>query len=75
MDIDLYVIRVGTDGTLKNSMPCFMCIEHMKRVNKKTAYRFKNIWYSNSDGNIICNKFNDLITQGNQHVSFRFRRN
>jgi hypothetical protein len=35
MTVDLVVIRVGKDGSLKNSCPCSKCLEHLNKMQKK----------------------------------------
>ncbi|ARF09682.1 hypothetical protein Indivirus_2_61 [Indivirus ILV1] len=71
--IDLVILRIARDGSLKNSAPCFKCIEHMDRLNKKTTYRLRYIYYSDVTGNIIKTKFTELYQSENKHVSMRFR--
>jgi len=72
--IDIVVIRVDKNGNLKNSMPCFMCINHMNRINKQTNYTFKHVIYSNDEGGVTCCKFDELLNSKNKHVSFRFKK-
>ena len=61
MNLDLIVIRVGKNGSLKSSGPCFKSLEHLNRMQKKTNYRLKYIYYSESTGNIIKAKFTELL--------------
>ena len=49
----MVVVRLGKDGSLKNSYPCNHCINVLK------FYNIKKIIYS-SDTGIIINKINDL---------------
>jgi len=44
------VVRRGRDGNIKNSRPCNHCIEMM------TRYRIKKIIYSIENGEIACEK-------------------
>ena len=44
------VVRLGRDGTLKNSRPCNHCLDSMK------FYRIKKIMYSTDDGTIKTEK-------------------
>ena len=71
--IDMVVIRVNANG-LQNSMPCFMCINHMDRINKQTNYTFKHVIYSNDKGGITYCKFDELLNSKNKHVSLRFKK-
>lgn len=68
--INLVVIRVNLQGKLKNSKPCFKCIEHMARIS---SYKLKNVYYSDDEGNILMTKFKNLLDDENKHVSKRFR--
>lgn len=73
MPIDLIVLRIARDGSLKNSAPCFKCIEHLDRLNKKSTYRLRYIYYSDTSGNVRKVKFTTLYYSENKHVSMRFR--
>lgn len=70
--INLLVIRVNNGGKLRNSKPCTKCIEKLGRI---PGYKVKNVYYSNSCGNIVMEKFNSLANSENQHISSRFRNN
>lgn len=74
-EITLLVVRIDRHGNLKNSAPCFKCLQHMNRVNLKTSYNIKDICYSDVDGNIVIKKFEELATAPIKHVSTRFRKN
>lgn len=55
--VDLLVVRVSENGQLKNSKPCRNCVEMifgMKRIN------VDNVYYSNVNGEIVCEKFKNL---------------
>lgn len=71
--IDLIVIRVDKNGTLKNSTPCFMCINYMERLNKLTSYKIRNIYYSDNNGNITLVKLNELRDAPEKHITMRFK--
>lgn len=71
--VDLVVIRVGKNGSLKNSAPCCKCLEHLTRMNKKTAYTLRYVYYSDATGNITKAKFSDLLLSDEKHMSLRFR--
>ena len=73
INVDLIVIRVGKNGSLKNSAPCFKCIEHLNRMNLKTNYKLKYIYYSDSTGNVKKVKFIELLKSDEKHMSLRFR--
>ena len=54
------VIRMGRDGTLKNSRPCNHCLDSMK------FHRIKKIMYSTDDGTIMSERPEDM---GYLHLS------
>lgn len=72
--INLIVIRIDRFGNLRNSGPCFKCIQYMQRLNLTTSYKIENVYYSDQDGNIVVIKLADLIDQENKHVSYAFRK-
>ena len=71
--VDLLVIRVGKNGSLKNSAPCCKCLEHLTRLNAKTPYNLRYIYYSDATGNITKIKFTKLLLSDDKHMSLRFR--
>ena len=44
------VVRINKNGLLRNSRPCNQCLDTMIK------YRIKKIVYSTDDGNINCEK-------------------
>src|SRR5439155_13291228 len=74
IDLNLVVIRTDISTNLKNSKPCFKCIQYIYNLNKISIYRIKNIYYSNQQGNITMIKFYDLYMEENKHISIRFRK-
>jgi hypothetical protein len=75
IEINLLVIRVDKHGLIKNSEPCFMCIKHMDRLTKTTAYKLNDIYYSDENGNVILRKFDEMRLDPEKHISLRFRKN
>lgn len=57
--IDIIVIRFS-NNTLKNSKPCFACINQMKKLG------IRKVFYSNSDNIIVCENVQDME---NTHIS------
>jgi len=53
----MLVIRINKSGSLCNSKPCYDCIEEFKKFN------INKIYYSNSDGDIICEKIKDICNR------------
>lgn len=69
--LDLLVVRVTKTGNIKNSRPCVKCIEFMMKVS---GYKIRNVYYSNSNGEIVCEKLLDLYHSEEQHVSLAFKK-
>ena len=57
---DIVVIRINKNLALKNSRPCSMCIEKMKKLG------IRKVYYSNNDGEMICE---DVKTMTSEHIS------
>jgi hypothetical protein len=56
----ILVIRIDRNGNLKNSKPCSDCIQFMK-----TFGGIRNIYYTDSDGILICEKLTDIRSDHN----------
>jgi cytidine deaminase len=56
--VDILVIRIGANGNLLNSKPCKHCVLMMMNVNQ---LNIKNIYYSDDNGIIQCEKLNKLF--------------
>ena len=56
----MIVIRINKNGKMCNSKPCCKCIESLK------MHKVKNIYYSNSEGEIIFEKTKNIT---NDHSS------
>ena len=55
---DLIVIKVSKTGNISTARPCYHCI---KQLESASFVRIKNIFYSNKEGNIIKETFEQLI--------------
>lgn len=56
-NLDIIIIRrSGIDNNISMARPCHHCLELMKSVNIRYCY------YSNYDGNIICEKVANMIS-------------
>ena len=54
-NVEIVVIKQSTKAIcLGNSRPCIICLNMMKLLN------FKNVYYSNSDGDMISEKVSDM---------------
>lgn len=65
IDADLWVIRVTKEGELVNSEPCLSCIVALKK------YNIKRVFYSDSEGDIICIKLNDIIIKDSYKTRYQ----
>lgn len=71
--IDLIVIRVAKNGSLKSSHPCSKCLLHLHNLCLKTNYKLKYIYYSDENGQINKVKFTKLLLS-EEYISSRFRK-
>jgi hypothetical protein len=68
--LDLFVIRITKGGNLAESRPCFHCID----ILAKSHLNICNVYYSTSDGTIVCEAFKSLVANSASHVSTGFVR-
>jgi hypothetical protein len=73
--IDILVIRTSQTGKIGMSKPCIKCIIDMTTIPPKRGYIIKNVSYSNSDGNIVTTSLNDMVEEGNYHVTRFYKMN
>jgi len=73
--INIIVIRTSLSGKVGNSKPCFRCILNMLTLPQKRGYIIKNVYYSNENGQIIESSPQELLDNGNYHVSRYYRNN
>jgi len=71
--INLLVVRFSPKNKIQSSKPCNNCIETMKNYPKKIGYKIDNIYYSDSDGNIIKTNLK-ILDEEEKHYSKYFRR-
>lgn len=55
---NLIVIKISKTGNISTARPCYHCI---KQLESASFVRIKNIFYSNKEGNIIKETFEQLI--------------
>jgi hypothetical protein len=68
--LDLFVIRITKGGNLAESRPCFHCID----ILSKSKLNICNVYYSTSNGTIVCESFKSLIVNSNINISRGFAR-
>jgi pyrimidine deaminase RibD-like protein len=68
-NIELVVIRVSPTGVIGNSKPCFQCIQQIM----KSRFNISKVYYSNAEGDIICENINQLLRSDTIHIAFGLR--
>lgn len=63
--MDLVVIRVSSTGKLGMSRPCYHCIRSIRNAR----FKIENVYYSNAEGDIVCEKSNELLRGGWIHIT------
>lgn len=71
-NIDILVIRVSPTNKIQSSKPCYHCIEMFKKLPKKRGYHIKDIYYSNTYGEIVKTTLRDLDNE-EKHISQHYR--
>ncbi len=66
--LDLFVIRITKGGNLAESRPCFHCID----ILSKSKLNICNVYYSTSDGSIVCESFKSLVANSSNYVTRGF---
>lgn len=66
---DLVVIRVSPTGVIGNSKPCFQCIQQIM----KSRFNISKIYYSDANGDIICESINKLLQTDTIHIAHGLR--
>jgi cytidine deaminase len=51
--INILVIRLSKNNKLGMSQPCNSCVKMLSNIPQKKGYNIKNIYYSDSNNNII----------------------
>ena len=59
-NVNLLVIRLSGKNKLQSSKPCSNCIDAMKILPEKKGYKIQNIYYSDSEGNIVRTTLSNL---------------
>lgn len=59
--INILVIRLSKTNKLGMSKPCSMCIQNMNILPKKKGYQIKDIYYSDSKGEIVKTTLKKLL--------------
>ena len=68
--LDLFVIRITKGGSLAESRPCAHCVDILSRSKLNIC----NVYYSTSDGLIVCEPFKSLVSNSVNHISSGFSR-
>ena len=70
--LDLLVIRLGADGSLKMSKPCSKCLDLLNKSKKMRGYKVVDVYYSNETGGITKDRFSTLY-ENTDYKSKSFR--
>jgi cytidine deaminase len=70
--INLLVIRLSKKNKLQSSKPCAICIDMMKTLPEKKGYKIQNIYYSDSNEDIIITTLSNLDNE-EKHVSTSYK--
>lgn len=68
--INLLVIRLTKSNELKNSRPCYHCIQTLSKLN----IIIDKVYYSNQNGHIVCEKFRDMLESPENKMSSGYRK-
>jgi hypothetical protein len=71
--INILVVRLSVKNRLQSSKPCINCINTMKTLPLKLGYKIKNVYYSNSNEEIIKTTLQNLESE-EKHYSRFYRR-
>ena len=66
--VNLLVIRLSGKNKLQSSKPCSNCIDTMKTLPEKKGYKIQNIYYSDSNENIVKTTLKNLDNE-EKHIS------
>lgn len=68
--VDFFVIRITKSGKLSESRPCYHCID----ILSKSRLNIVNVYYSTSEGKIVCESFKEIINNLHESkISYGFR--
>jgi len=73
MNVNLVVIKTTKTKILGNSSPCIHCLKIMKEKAVLKGYNIIKIYYSNSNGVIVCRRLNDLIISDYLYISSYYK--
>lgn len=68
--VNIFVIRLTSKNEIKNSRPCYHCIQTLNRLN----IIIDRVYYSDNGGNIVCEKFRDMKDSTENKVTSGYRR-
>ena len=73
--INILVIRLSSKNNLQSSKPCASCISSMKFLPIKKGYKIQNVYYSDSEGNIIKTNLTCLDNEEKHYSRFYKQKN
>lgn len=75
VSVNLLVIRLSGKNKLQSSKPCGNCIETMKILPEKKGYKIQNIYYSDSNENIIKTSLSNLDNEEKHYSKYYKHKN
>ena len=72
--VNILVIRVSSKNKLQSSKPCGNCLEIMTNLPIKKGYKIQNVYYSDSEGNIIKQSLTELNNEEKHYSRYYTQR-
>lgn len=73
-NVNMLVIRLSSKNKLQSSKPCMVCINIMKILPEKLGYKIQNVFYSDTEGNIVKTTLHNLDNEEKHYSRFYRRR-
>lgn len=71
--VNILVIKTSKTGILGNSKPCYYCMLDLKNYSPIKGYKINNVYYSDTNGEIIKKKLSHMFSEGNYHFSSYYK--
>ena len=71
---NIFITRFSVSNKIKNSKPCYQCILNIHNLPVQKGYQIKNVYYTDSEENIIKKKLKELL-ESDCHFYTRYQRN
>jgi hypothetical protein len=71
---NIFITRFSVSNKIKNSKPCYQCILNIHNLPVQKGYQIKNVYYTDSEENIVKKKLKELLESDNPFLT-RYQRN